>query len=437
MNNRRSDDRSDGRIGLMIIIIGVGLFVIGYIGLFFGRLIKAAVSRQRELLADASSVQYTRNPQGILFALKRIQQSEAGTGLNTKNVEDISHICFGPPRWVLFSNLLATHPPIEERIKLLDPQGQFDNVPLEDLNKKKEAASQQETKKASNIFPAMAGAAVLAANVAKTSLKDVKQSIGNPSDEHIMLAKALLDAIPQNIQKIAHDPLQVEFLFYALMLLPQSNDAQTIIKKLAQKINANEIQFILETLHQMTSLPKTTLLPLIDISLPAFKANVLEKRRVIMANMNELVPDHAGTLSQFLLLTLVNKALEDKPPAASKVKFQNFQPVISEVSILIRLLIEKTQEDSQKQVALYNRAMKHFDENAPSFEASRQIKSFKLQQILAKLNLLSPLCKEKLINACLECIQNDHIINLDEAQLVRAIGASLDCPIPPIAVTAE
>lgn len=153
-----------------------------------------------------------------------------------------------------------------------------------------------------------------------------------------------------------------------------------------------------------------------------------------MANMKVLLPEHAGALSQFLLLTLLSKASEDLLPSASKEKFQNFQPVISEIGVLMALLINhsRTQENPQKQALLYNKIMAHFGKNTPSFEISNQAESFKLQQILAKLNLLSPICKEKLINACLECIQDDKVINVNEAQLVRAIAASLDCPIPPI-----
>ncbi|MGD9592503.1 MAG: M48 family metalloprotease, partial [Candidatus Berkiella sp.] len=116
-SNRRSSSSSNkkgsGNIVIVILIIGLGLLILGYIGLFFGRLIKAAVSRQRELLADASSVQFTRNPQGLVFALRRILESEKGTYLSSKNVEDISHLCFCTPRWTLFQSLLATHPPLE------------------------------------------------------------------------------------------------------------------------------------------------------------------------------------------------------------------------------------------------------------------------------------------------------------------------------------
>ncbi|MGD9591599.1 MAG: M48 family metalloprotease [Candidatus Berkiella sp.] len=108
--------------------VGLGLFFIGYFGLFLGRVIKAAMSRQRERLADAASVQYTRNPLGLILALKRIQQSKVGGDLNSKNADDLSHMCFWPTMKVMKKNRFATHPPIEERIKALDPQNQYTQI---------------------------------------------------------------------------------------------------------------------------------------------------------------------------------------------------------------------------------------------------------------------------------------------------------------------
>src|ERR687895_1824403 len=76
-------------------LAGLALFLIGYVGLFFARLIKSAVSRQREFLADASSVQFTRNPDGIAGALDQIRASSAGTLVANRYAEDLSHMFFG------------------------------------------------------------------------------------------------------------------------------------------------------------------------------------------------------------------------------------------------------------------------------------------------------------------------------------------------------
>jgi Zn-dependent protease with chaperone function len=414
----RSDDRSDGRIIVAIMALGIGLLVIGYIGLFFGRLIKAGVSRQRELLADASSVQYTRNPQGIIFALKRIKQSESGSKLATKNVEDISHICFCPPRWVMFSNLLATHPPLADRIKILDPDNQYPDPPK--LSSQVEPIAQKKQVQAP-IMGAMVGAAVLASQV--------KQSIGNPTDDHVTLAQQLIAAIPEELLQLAHDTDKVELLYYALLLTsdPANTIATIISTEAAQQVN--------QYAKIIATLPASVQLPLIDISLPTFKSLAIDKRQQIMQNMKQLVAQSKENLFQFMLITLVEKAAQDKTKVSNQGKYQDFTPVMNEISTLIAHLVATTKEDPQHQESLFAKIMKEFTSQPISFSSINITEHLQLPAILAKLNMLNPLCKQTLIHACIECIEDDKQINLVEAELVRAIAASLDCPIPPIVPT--
>jgi len=102
-----------------IFLVGLAIFVIGYIGLFFARLIKAAVSRQREFLADASSVQFTRNPDGIAGALDQIRSASAF--IANRYAEEMSHMFFGQSLKLWLGGLFDTHPPIDERIRRVRP----------------------------------------------------------------------------------------------------------------------------------------------------------------------------------------------------------------------------------------------------------------------------------------------------------------------------
>lgn len=115
LSSSNSKDNGGGVLGLAL-----GLMLLGYLGTFFGSLIKAAVSRQREFLADASAVQFTRNPSGIAGALKAIGGAAYGSKVRHPNADEMSHLFFGEAisRW---SSLFATHPPLQQRIKRLDP----------------------------------------------------------------------------------------------------------------------------------------------------------------------------------------------------------------------------------------------------------------------------------------------------------------------------
>ena len=114
---RRSRDNS----GMAMLAAGVGLMIIGFLGTFFGNLIKASVSRQREFLADASAVQFTRNPEGIAGALKKIGGYEGGSILESPNAPESSHLFFSKGLRGGLQMLFSTHPPLDARIRRLDP----------------------------------------------------------------------------------------------------------------------------------------------------------------------------------------------------------------------------------------------------------------------------------------------------------------------------
>ncbi len=423
--------KGSGQILIVILIIGLGLFIVGYIGLFFGRLIKSAVSRQRELLADASSVQFTRNPQGLVFALRRILKSEKGTYLDSKNVEDISHLCFCTPRWIMFSNLLATHPPLEKRIELLDPQGQYKNLPLKDLRQDKKE-DEKPTKRA-NIEPLgiIGGAAVLAGTMV-IHPQDVAQSIGNPTPDNVLIAQALLAKIPPSLVVVAHDTEKVALVFYALILSYNVDKMNGIQAELSKKMDADNIKQVISLASLIDGSPKNIQLPLLDISLPAFKRKTESQRKEIFENCKAISNIGDKNLFQFTLLVLIEKATIDKLPRQERSKYNDFKDLIPEVSQLISVILKVGAKNIETENQDFTKLMKNFTSDQITRPDINENEANKLQAVLTKLGLLSPLCKQKLIKVLLECISQDNVVNLSEAELIRAIAASLDCPIPPI-----
>ncbi len=118
-SSRRSGSRDNS--GLLLLGLGVSFLVIGWVGVFFGRLIKAGVSREREYLADASAVQFTRNPLGLADALRKIGGPGAHGLIANPRAETASHLFFAQALNTRLLSLFATHPPLDERIRLLDP----------------------------------------------------------------------------------------------------------------------------------------------------------------------------------------------------------------------------------------------------------------------------------------------------------------------------
>ena len=191
--------RKDGAGALMLAALAV--MMLGYIGVFFGRLLQAAVSRNRERLADASSVQFTRNPTGLSGALLKIAGTHSGSRLVTPEAEEVAHMLFaaGLPR------LFATHPPIEERLKALDPSFRQENLPALAA----EAARDAERQRAADTsrIPQSADDAGAAAftsapdrSVRGSAAHGIAALAGTMASENVRYAQSARDAVPEGLR---------------------------------------------------------------------------------------------------------------------------------------------------------------------------------------------------------------------------------------------
>ena len=219
------------------------MLIIGYIGVFFGRLIQAAVSRQREFLADASSVQFTRNPGGITGALKKIGGlGETGSRLSHAHAEELSHMFFGNGVCEPFIGLLETHPPLPDRIRVFDPNfdGIFPSVRYDGRDQPPEGISKPKRPPMPNIFGSVLGGAILAS--AMTTKPPVIRShtvlpnLGNPTPLHLQYAEQMRDSLPDSVKAAAREPLDAVALIYAMLLSPDDLQRATQLAELANAL---------------------------------------------------------------------------------------------------------------------------------------------------------------------------------------------------------
>jgi Zn-dependent protease with chaperone function len=259
---RNSKDNS----GAFMVAAGVGLMIIGVIGTFFGNLIKASVSRQREFLADASAVQFTRNPEGIAGALKKIGGFEAGSILQSPSAPEASHLFFGQGLRGGLQSLFATHPPLDERIRRLDPSFQHDG-----------AAGARITGPLAAGAAGAAGLAGAAANPqVRRTLDDrprgaAMDQVGDPTAAHLDYAASLIAALPPAVVSASHEPHAARALIYALLI---NRDSATKKKQLDQIGRFEEADIAGETqrlLQDVERVDSRARLPLIDMALPALQ----------------------------------------------------------------------------------------------------------------------------------------------------------------------
>src|ERR1700722_10218684 len=227
-------------------IIGLVLLVVGYIGVFFGRLIQAAVSRQREFLADASSVQFTRNPLGITGALKKIGGlGENGSRLGAAHAEEVSHMFFGNGVSEPFIGLLETHPPLTDRIRAFDPNfdGKFPMVRYDDFDEPAGGISKPKRVPMPNLFGTVLGGAILAsgddAQPPVIKSRHVLPNVGNPTPLHLKYAEQLRDSLPDQIKMAAREPLDSAALILALILSADENGRAAQIVEIGKRFSSS------------------------------------------------------------------------------------------------------------------------------------------------------------------------------------------------------
>ena len=252
--------RSRDKNGAAVLLIAFGLMAVGYLGLFFGRWIKAAVSRQREYLADASAVQFTRDPSGIGGALKKIAVYSDASYFNA-DTEEISHMLFGDGRKMM---MFSTHPPLNERISRVDPgflPEELDRLAATILRdelkaKKAEERLQQEgSKPERSMFDA----------------GQIMDGIGRPDWNRMLMAAAISASIPDNISQAAHSTEWApEVLFYTLLDSDREIREQQLLVVAGKMGSDSETQ--VRALLEAGDLPSPEQrLPLLEMAFPALK----------------------------------------------------------------------------------------------------------------------------------------------------------------------
>ncbi|MHC4402120.1 MAG: M48 family metallopeptidase, partial [Planctomycetota bacterium] len=263
----RSRSKEGGGGAAAILIIGIGLMVLGGIGLFFGKLIKSALSRQREYLADASAVQFTRNPDGIGGALKKIGGRPETSKIEDAHAEEVSHMFFGSAFGSFSSRLFATHPPLVERIQRIDPQfdGEFPTV--KKLSKKQAKAEAAKKAKRKPLRPLGTGPGG-AIPIDPTGVLD---KVGLPGAAQLAFAAALLEDLPDPIREAAREPYGARAVVYTVLL---DRDAEVrknqlaALRERAEELSYRETERLIPLVDQ---LPDEARIPVVELTFPALR----------------------------------------------------------------------------------------------------------------------------------------------------------------------
>ncbi len=440
-------DRERG--GNPLPLIGLALMAIGFIGVFFGRLIKSAVSRQRELLADASSVQFTRNPDGLVGALKKIGGCTYGSRLEAAHAEEASHFYFSNGMADSWFGLMATHPPLEQRIRLLDPawDGKFPRVALPPPEEGEAEAAVPPvipTRPMAEIRPPelgdLLGGKVQAAGAALSGAavrpERIVQLVGTSTPGHLTYAAEFRAALPAILADAAHEPMSAVALIYALLLSPQMPVRTAQLEQLRAQIDPALYEETERLLPALDGLEVRFKLPLVRISLPALTRQSPAQYAQFTHNLQALIDcDQEINLFEYTLEKIVLRHLAPHYGPAQKpvVQFYALQPLLPDCAVLLSALARA----GQGEPAQVEQAFRTGAGQLKGTDGELQLLDFadcgiaQIDTALARLALAAPPIKKTVLEACAYTVAADGVIQTEEAELLRAIADTLDCPVPP------
>jgi Zn-dependent protease with chaperone function len=377
-------------------VFAAAVAFIGFPGTLAASAIRAAVSRQRELLADAASVQFTRHADAIAGALDSIVALHARTAVLAANAPGLAHMFFAPAvgHWFGF----ATHPPIDERIRRVHPRFQREDYRARRHGRRAEVA-------------VLDGAGNVVKTV-RTAPAEVVASVGRPTSEHVDFSKRLLDSLPPRLRQALRSAPEAERVLFALGGFSGQPDELSVL---------------------VDSVARPHVLTLAELALPAVKAQPQPQRDRFLAEFAALVErDSRVTLREFVLMTLLRQRLREGAGQPIATRYRKLDEIADHARTLLSLVARVSGDTSGKAFAAGARVLE-LGWDAPS--AGEKLTSASVSTSLERLRLLAPFAKPALLRACVEAARADGVLRIAEAELLRAVAATLDCPVPPLVAT--
>jgi Zn-dependent protease with chaperone function len=436
---RNAFEADDVRAAIPIFLTGLAIFIVGYTGLFFARLIKAAVSRQREFLADASSVQFTRNPDGIAGALDQIRTSGAGTLIQGRYAEEMSHMFFGQSVKMRLAGLFQTHPPLEERIRRVNPG--FQLAAYRGRRAAEAAAGGAPAEAAgfagedATAVPPSGRRRVDNGTAWGRSAGESAQLFGVLQPGKIDIATRLLAALPVGLRECVRELDGARGAIISLLLAPKEDVMRAQLAAM-KDAGLESLAIAAAAAAPLTrGLGLGFHLPVIDLALPAIKAAPEAARKELLAGIEAVInADRRVSLHEFVVLSLVRHQLAApaKPPLA-RAKLAELQAeAVVVLSIVAHAGTRADASGARSEALRLAMVAGSATMGIPEQQAAAQLSLSAAASALDALQRLAPLEKALLVKGLFAAVTADGTIRVGEAELMRLVGAVLDCPLPPM-----
>ena len=411
----------------VVLIVGIGLALLGAIGVFFARLIKAAVSRQREFLADASAVQFTRQKDGIANALKKIGGYSKSSYIRSADPEEVSHMLFGSG--ARFFGWFATHPPLVERIRALDPGFRESDYP--DVSLKARTAEPYD------VAAPLAAAVSYPTGARRPLAGSLPEAVGNPDVEHVAFARRMRRSIPTTLYDAAHS-VESAYLLTVALVLDRSGavvDRQLAIAR--EQLGGDRAGKVRRYYEDIQTIGMHYRLPLLEIAFPALKLRPEPQLAFLIQLVSRMIDvDGEVDLYEYCFYRILRSVLEQASnPAGRQARRRVSRRELRQSAVnLLAVLADYGHADAVEAEAAFDAGRASFGQWSDSFDfdPERGYSIAALDHSLDVLESLNSKGRQALLRAVSAVAAHDGAVTLAEAELIRAVCATLDCPLPPL-----
>jgi len=401
-----------------VVMLGLGLTIIGFVGTTIGEIIKAFISRQREYLADASAVQYTRYPEGIANALRKI--GGASSVIEATSSSTFSHLYFANGIKGFWANLFSTHPPLNKRISRVYPR--WDGSYLTHREKNDLYERKSKSKKKEQLFEA----------VTTTAILSTIEQIGEPNEQRVDEASSLLESIPNSIKSMSENPLSAQAVIFALLCSndKEQKDKQMKCVELCSTILLKQTSLALIYIEE---LPRKNYLTLMRLCITSLKMMSLTQYKTFKKCSKDLIQaDNKLTLLEWNMQHLIFTPLDivfgiNKTP---KERYSNLGDIREEVSIFISILAKEQKSNEEFAKEAFDTAKKSVGASSLKYIDIKEDIYDVLERSVKTLESAKLGVRKKILDMAVIALEYDGVISAQDLEMLNATASILRLPLP-------
>lgn len=443
LHSRGGEKNPGPAIGIALMLAGLILMAIGSIGTLVSRLIQAAVSRQREFLADAAAVDYTRNPAGIAGALRKIGGIPSQNRMNQAAASEFEHFFFTPALATAF----ATHPPLPLRI------AKIENRPISEVVPDSPARQQGNDRRGlvpdappvapvSDATSAMSGLAAAAPvnwrTRPATQVRESLSHLGDATPDHLAYARTLISTIPTSVRDSIHDLIGAKAVCLVLLVAEDAAIRKIQAGMLESDLDEptrNEVSRISGQVRKIVHDSPEVRLVLLDMAMPALARMDEADVEGFLEIVGKMV-DADGKLDRFewlagrLLKSHFSAMMNGTRPGGSPNR--SIARLSEECRMVLAMIAWSGSRDPVQAQRAFVAAARSAGVGDADFPSRTSCSVSRLDESLDRLQRLRFKDRARLLDAAVEGVCADGHATIEEVEILRALAATLSCPMPPV-----